>query len=143
MKGCLGVIVGLFLLYQIPKSCTAALSSDGGHSAPDASESSTRSCPERIAAALPGGGGAELVKAFRTKNKQIVLCRTGGGTLYYFGEFRDRREKGIAMPATKTSEGYEARNGSYRYSIHDGVVTIYESGRRIGEEKVTPEPSPS
>ncbi|WKX73093.1 zinc finger protein [Streptomyces sp. XD-27] len=146
LKGCLGVIVGLFLLYQLPKSCLAGISAGGdGDAAPDASESSAPSCPERIAAALPDGGGSgtKLVKAFRTKNKQIVLCRTGGGKLYYFGEFKDRREKGIAMSATETSDGYEARNGAYRYRIHDGVVTIYESDRRIGEEDLTPEPSPS
>ncbi len=92
---------------------------------------------------IPDGDDASLVTAYRTYNKQIALCRTKGGKLYYFGEFRDHREQGVAMQAEKTASGYTARNGPYRYKIHDGVVTIYESGHQIGEESLTPEPSPS
>lgn len=47
------------------------------------------------------------------------------------------------MSAKKTGSGYEADNAPYRYVIHDGVVTIYESGNKIGQETLTPEPSPS
>ncbi|MFJ9855372.1 hypothetical protein [Streptomyces sp. NPDC101150] len=118
---------------------------DSGSSTPDDSDTSpstAASCPTRIADELPSGDGAELVKAFHTKNKQITLCRTGEGKLYYFGEFSDHREPGIAMPAERTSDGYEASNPPYRYDIHDGVVTIYKSGTRIGQEKVTPDTSP-
>lgn len=99
-------------------------------------------CPGRIADALPDGEDAQLVEAFRTHNKQITLCRTSDGDLYYYGEFSDRREKGIAMSASKTVDGYLARNAPYEYVIKDGVVTIYESNRRIGQEKLTPDPSP-
>ncbi|MBT2405028.1 MULTISPECIES: hypothetical protein [unclassified Streptomyces] len=109
----------------------------------DTSPSSTTApCPGRIADEIPEGDGSELVEAFQTDNKQITLCRTSGGTLYYFGEFSDHREKGIAMRAEKTPDGYEARNDPYRYVIHDGVVTIYKSGDRIGQEPITSEPSP-
>ncbi|MBL1109161.1 hypothetical protein JK361_32010 [Streptomyces sp. 5-8] len=124
-----------------------ALVAHGCDSSSESSGSTPRStaeaCPERIAAELPGGDGAELVRAFRTKNKQITLCRTASGSLYYYGEFSDGREKGIAMKARATSKGFEARNGEYRYVVHGGAVTIYQSGRRIGEEDLTPEPSPS
>ncbi len=119
---------------------------DSGSSTPDDSDKSpsaaAASCPTRIAEELPSGDGAKLVKAFRTKNKQITLCRTGGGKLYYFGEFSDHREPGIAMPAERTGDGYEASNPPYRYDIHDSVVTIYRSGTRIGQEDLTSEPSP-
>ncbi|MFE9859739.1 hypothetical protein [Streptomyces sp. NPDC005780] len=84
-----------------------------------------------------------MVAAFRTKNKQITLCRTSGGDLYYFGEFSDHREPGIAMPAEETSDGYEARNSPYSYRIEKDTVTIYQDGRRIGRESLRPEPSPS
>ncbi|MEB3962512.1 hypothetical protein OKJ48_19965 [Streptomyces kunmingensis] len=104
--------------------------------------STAASCPARIAEELPSGDGAELVRAYRTGNKQITLCRTAAGKLYYYGEFSDHREDGIAMAAERTKDGYKASNPPYRYEIHDGVVTIYESGRRIGQETVTPEPSP-
>ncbi|GGN73306.1 hypothetical protein GCM10011579_051320 [Streptomyces albiflavescens] len=142
VQGCLGVMFALFVLSLLAKGCAGAFSSGGSSPDPETSQN-TSSCPERIASALPSGDGAELVEAFRTKNKQITLCRTGGGDLYYFGEFSDHREKGIAMSAEKTSEGYEAHNGPYRYRIHDGVVTIYQNARRIGQEDLTPEPSPS
>ncbi|MFE5947003.1 hypothetical protein [Streptomyces sp. NPDC056480] len=100
-------------------------------------------CPSRIADALPSGDGAALVEAFRTENKQITLCRTRSGKLYYYGEFSDRREPGIAMKAEKTSDGYEATNSPYRYVIHGDTVTVYKSGTRIGREDLSPEPSPS
>ncbi|MEU3742698.1 hypothetical protein AB0E78_37310 [Streptomyces sp. NPDC032198] len=134
--------VVLFLFPLLVKGCGDGLPSGGSDPEPEISPKAA-SCPGRIASALPSGEGAELVEAFRTKNKQITLCRTEGGRLYYFGEFSDHREKGIAMPAEKTSDGYEARNDPYRYRIHDGVVTIYQNGRRIGQEDVTSEPSPS
>ncbi|GAA3843008.1 hypothetical protein ACFS5L_35570 [Streptomyces phyllanthi] len=143
-SGCVGALMLVGLLMFLVKGCAGLLDS-GGYSDsddPDAGESAA-TCPARIAAELPDGDGAELVEAFRTKNKQITLCRTAAGSLYYFGEFSDGREKGIAMEAEETGDGYTARNDPYRYVIHDGVVTIYRSGSRIGEEKLTPEPSPS
>ncbi|MGA5196655.1 hypothetical protein [Streptomyces exfoliatus] len=100
-------------------------------------------CPSRIASTLPSGKGSTLVEAFRTQDHRITLCRTKAGKLYYYGEFRDGREAGIAMPAKKTSSGYEANNSPYRYVISDGAVSIYKSGSRIGHEELSPEPSPS
>ncbi|WP_454315811.1 hypothetical protein [Streptomyces phaeoluteigriseus] len=139
-KGCFGLIVVLGLLSLAGRACDV----EGGDSSNDGGRTvGSTPCPGRIAAQLPGGTDAELVEAFRTKNKQITLCRTGSGSLYYFGEFSDRREKGIAMRAEETGDGYTARNDPYRYEVHDGVVTIYQSGRRIGEESLTPLPSPS
>ncbi|MGW0538061.1 hypothetical protein [Streptomyces sp. NPDC003032] len=140
---CLGALVMGTLLLVVGKSCVSATDSDS--SRPDDSDtgrSTTASCPTRIADELPSGDGAELVEAFRTGNKQITLCRTAGGKLFYFGEFSDQREPGIAMPAERTSDGYEASNPPYRYDIHDGVVTIYKSGTRLGQEELTEEPSP-
>ncbi|GAB7102755.1 hypothetical protein JCM4814A_10690 [Streptomyces phaeofaciens JCM 4814] len=141
VSGCLGFIVVSFLLSLLARGCES-LSGDGA-SGPDGDTRVATACPARIAAQLPDGDGAELVEAFRTSNKRITLCRTESGSLYYYGEFSDGREKGIAMPAERTSGGYEARNQEYRYEIHDGLVTIYESGTQIGEEKLTPEPSPT
>ncbi|MCS0600711.1 hypothetical protein NX794_05625 [Streptomyces sp. LP11] len=132
----MALLFGLFAL--VAQGCDDS-SGSGGSS----SDSTSATCPDRIAAELPGGHGAELVQAFRTKNKQITLCRTTPGTLYYYGEFSDGREPGIAMKARTTSKGYEARNGEYRYVVHGGVVTVYQSGRRIGEEDLTPDPSPT
>ncbi|MFF8379345.1 hypothetical protein ACF07V_24820 [Streptomyces sp. NPDC015661] len=135
----------ILLVGFLANSCSGMLDS----LSPDDSEPTTRpsskaaSCPSRIAAELPDGDGAELVKAFRTKNKQITLCRTGSGKLFYFGEFSDQREPGIAMKAKATSDGYEATNSPYRYVIRDGTVTVYKSGTRIGREELTPEPNPS
>ncbi|MFJ6786872.1 hypothetical protein [Streptomyces angustmyceticus] len=137
--------MGVLLLIAFPllsKACDALSSGMSGPGASSA-ESGPPACPERIASSLPSGDGATLVKAYRTKNKSITLCRTEDGKLFYYGEFSDHREDGIAMPAKKTSGGYEARNDPYRYRIHDGVVTIYQSDQRIGQEKLTPVASPS
>ena len=139
--GCVGFVVLLFLLGLFAKGCDGAFDSSDSGGTNDTTVAGT--CPGRIADQLPDGDGAELVEAFRTSNKQITLCRTTSGTLYYYGEFSDRREAGIAMEAEQTSEGYEARNGPYRYEIHGNVVTIYQSGTQIGEEDLTPEPSPT
>ncbi|MFD9207811.1 hypothetical protein ACFVZM_16245 [Streptomyces sioyaensis] len=134
--------MGIVLL-TAAQSCIRAL--DFGSSTPDGSDTSpstAASCPTRIADELPSGDDAELITAFHTKNKQITLCHTSGGKLYYFGEFSDHREPGIAMPAKRTSNGYEASNPPYRYVIHDSVVSVYKSGTRIGQEELTSEPSP-
>ncbi|NUK32782.1 hypothetical protein HRW12_03130 [Streptomyces lunaelactis] len=142
-KGCLGLVVLAVLLTLFSDGCRNALDSADGDGDGSTPAATSDPCPGRIAAEIPQGDGAELAEAFRTGNKQITLCRTTAGKLYYFGEFSDRREKGIVMGAEETADGYEARNGPYRYVIHSGVVTIYESGSQIGEEDVTPEPSPS
>jgi hypothetical protein len=141
--GCLGLFVVMFLLPLMARGCQALLKSDSDGSGSSGMTSTAAPCPSRIAEAIPSGDGAELVKAFRTKNKQITLCRTSGGSLYYYGEFSDHREPGIAMPAEETSDGFEARNDPYSYRIEGDTVTIYRDGNRIGRETLSPEPSPS
>ncbi|MEU8887589.1 hypothetical protein [Streptomyces sp. NPDC048442] len=139
------IVIGVFL-YLALQACSSLSGSDKSAPEPESTASTPPSCPPRIAAELPGtGSGAELVDAFSTQNKQIVLCRTGEEELFYFGEFSDRREGGIAMPARTTADGYEASNGPYRYRIDvkNQTVTIYESGQRIGRESLRPQPSPS
>lgn len=141
--GCLGVFAVMFLLPLMSGGCDALMTPDSDDSGSGGTTSTAASCPGRIAEAIPSGDGAELVKAFRTKNKQITLCRTSGGRLYYYGEFSDHREPGIAMRAKETSDGYEARNDPYSYRIDGDAVTIYRDGNRIGRETLSPEPSPS
>lgn len=63
---------------------------------------------------------------------------SGCGGLYYFGEFSDHREPGIAMRAKETSDGYEARNGPYSCRIDGDTVTIYQNGNRIGRRASAP-----
>lgn len=141
LGGCVGIILLCGLLGLLTRGCGSPFdSSDPDGSTPG---STAPACPGRIAAELPGGDGAELVEGFRTENKQITLCRTTAGSLFYYGEFSDRREKGIVLDAEVTSDGYEASNTPYRYVIHSGLVTIYRSGTQIGEERLAPDPSPS
>ncbi|GGP00234.1 hypothetical protein GCM10012280_68550 [Wenjunlia tyrosinilytica] len=99
-------------------------------------------CPSRIEVELPYGEGAVLVKAYRTEDKQITLCRTPDDILYYYGEFTGRPETGIAMPAQETSDGFTAENTPYHYEIHGYTVTVTRNGALIGEEGLTVEPSP-
>ncbi|WP_221179423.1 hypothetical protein [Streptomyces botrytidirepellens] len=151
LKGCLTLFVLGFVLQALVKGCDLPDTWNGssGDPKPSSSAGASGPCPERIASELPSGDGAELVEAFRTQNadssntKNILLCRTTGGDLYYFGEFADQREKGIAMPAKRTDDGYLAENEPYRYHIHDGVVTITRNGTRIGEERLVKAASPS
>ncbi|WBP89277.1 hypothetical protein [Kitasatospora cathayae] len=81
--------------------------------------------------------------AYRTKDKQITLCRTAAGKLYYYGEFTGRPDTGLAMPATQTADGFIARNGAYAYEISGTTVTITLDGRQIGRENLTRVESPS
>lgn len=161
--GCLKKVIGWVvipvLVFSVGKSCVNAMSSSdntSGSSYPTGATVTTSTpagtptasgsaapCPARIAANLPSGAGSQLVKAFRTTNKQITLCLTRDGRLYYFGEFSDRREPGIAMPARTTSGGYEANNPPYRYVIQGNIVTVYNSGTQVGREELTILPSPS
>ncbi|RMI41434.1 hypothetical protein [Streptomyces triticirhizae] len=137
------LLVVLYLLYQLVASCANFLENLPSEESTESRAVETREpCPARIDAELPGVS-AELVDAFRTDNKQITLCRTGEGELYYFGEYSDGREPGIPMRARESTGGYEASNGPYRYEISNGVVTIYEDGARIGQEELTPEPDPT
>lgn len=128
---------------KLLSGCLATLNSalDGVNSPPPRAPSAD-SCPSRIERKLPGGE-ATLVRAFRTQNKQITLCRTPDDQLYYYGEFIGRPSTGIAMKAEKTTDGYVARNGPYRYTIENGKVTIAENGNTVGQENLTPEPSPN
>jgi len=150
LKGCLTLFVLGFVLQALVKGCDLPDTWNGssGDPKPSSSAGAAGPCPERVASELPSGDGAELVEAFRTRNadsgdtKNILLCRTDGGDLYYFGEFADQREKGIAMPAKRTDDGYLAENEPYSYHIHDGVVTITRNGTRIGEERLVKEASP-
>ncbi|MFB7587629.1 hypothetical protein [Streptomyces sp. NPDC056169] len=145
--GCLTLVGGLVLLGIVQSALSGSLGlggPDDSDTKPTAAPSrSGPACPSRIASALPSGKDATLVKAFRTDDHRITLCSTTAGKLYYYGEFRDQREAGIAMPAKKTAKGYEATNSPYRYVIADGAVTIYKSGTRLDREELTPEPSPS
>ncbi|WP_079430779.1 MULTISPECIES: hypothetical protein [Streptomyces] len=139
------MFVVMFLLPMLSRGIHDLLASesDGSRSGSGGTTPRAASCPDRIARAIPAGDGAELVKAFRTENKQITLCRTSGGGLYYYGEFSDQREPGIAMPAQETTGGFEARNDPYSYRIDGDTVTVYQDGKRIGRESLIPEPSPS
>jgi hypothetical protein len=114
---------------------------DGGSQ--QETQRSAMMCPDRIAEQLPDPGTADLVAAYHTKNKQIILCRTNSGTLYYYGEFIGRPETGLVMPAEETSVGYVARNGPYAYEVRGNEVIITKNGKRIGKEVLTPQPSPS
>jgi hypothetical protein len=108
---------------------------------PRASGPTAPPCPSRIAKKLPGGE-ATLVRAYRTRNKEITLCRTPDDQLYYYGEFAGRPSTGLAMKAEKTADGYIARNGPYRYTIDGDKVTVTQYGSTIGQERLVPEPSP-
>ncbi|MFG2842836.1 hypothetical protein ACGF12_06620 [Kitasatospora sp. NPDC048296] len=100
-------------------------------------------CPPRIAEELPESGKTTLVAAYRTKDKQITLCRTAAGNLYYYGEFTGRPNTGIAMPAIQTTDGFTARNGAYKYEISGDTVVITVDGRQLGREDLTRIESPS
>jgi hypothetical protein len=115
-------------------------SSSSAAPAPTSStDAASATCPDRIAEKIPQGTGARLVQAFVTSNKEIVLCRTEGGQLYYFGDFTDDPNSSIVIPARSSAGGFTADNGPYRYVIADGYVTIYQNGNQIGREQLTRE----
>jgi hypothetical protein len=131
------------LLGLLTRGCEGMSGSDAGTPGSGESETASGTCPERVADALPDGEGAELVDAYTTKDHRIVLCRNAVDDLYYFGEFKDKREKGIAMPAEETDDGYEAYNDEYHYVISGDVVDIYRNDTPIAKENLTPDPSPT
>ncbi|AZS74248.1 hypothetical protein DDE74_27805 [Streptomyces lydicus] len=133
----------LFLGPKLLSGCASMFDSavTPGPSSTTASPSGP-SCPSRIAAKLPDGEDATLIRAYRTHNKQITLCRTPGQHLYYYGEFTGRSDTGIVMRAKKTSDGYLAWNKPYQYEINGDTVTVTENGRRIGKEHLERVASP-
>ncbi|MFJ4801187.1 zinc finger protein [Streptomyces murinus] len=144
LKGCLVAVVVLCFGPKALNGCMSALDSSLEAGRNPTAGPTGPSCPSRIAKKLPGAGGkATLVRAYRTSNKQITLCRTDDDRLYYYGEFIGRPSTGLAMEAEQTDDGYVARNNPYRYTIHDGEVVITRDGSTIGRERLVPEPSPS
>ncbi|MFC3995809.1 hypothetical protein ACFOVU_07780 [Nocardiopsis sediminis] len=138
---------GSFLLY----SCVAAVRDDtppppnsvlppnGAGSLPGLPDGR---CPQRLAERLPEPE-ASLVEAFQTTDKQITICQTESGLLYYFGEFTDREDPGVMVPAEQTAEGYEASNEEYVYEISDSEVTVSRNGDPIAREDLLPLPNPA
>ena len=104
---------------------------------PSSTAAAAATCPARIAGQIPQGAGARLVAAFLTSNKEIVICRTEGGKLYYFGDFTDDPSSSILIPAESSAGGFTAVNGLYRYVIDDSYVTIFHNGAQIGREHLT------
>ncbi|MFC4561915.1 hypothetical protein ACFO4E_08615 [Nocardiopsis mangrovi] len=140
-------LLGSFLLY----SCVAAVQDDtpppansvlppgsagGLPGLPDGS------CPQRLAERLPETD-ASLVEAFQTADKQITICETESGVLYYFGEFTDREDPGVMVPAEQTADGYEASNDEYVYEITESEVTVRHNGTPIAREDLLPLPNPA
>ncbi|HET6285269.1 MAG TPA: hypothetical protein VFG15_00795, partial [Amycolatopsis sp.] len=98
-------------------------------------------CPGRIAAQLPQGA-AELVAAYHTANKEIILCGVAGG-VYYYGRYTDRQANPILLPATATASGYVARNGAYQYEIRGDQVVVSVNGAVKSQEPLTRDEAPS
>lgn len=117
-----------------------ALAESNAH---DSRSGAAPGCPAGIARRLPGSGDAKLVAAYRTKNKRIVICRAGSGGLFYHGEYVDRPGRALLMRASRTRNGFVARNGTYQYEIRGGEVIVTHDGHQIGRERLTRQPPPS
>ncbi|MCG5214040.1 hypothetical protein [Streptosporangium sp. KLBMP 9127] len=94
-------------------------------------------CPDRVVEMLPRSETAELVAAYSTANKQIILCRGNSGQVYYYGEYTGQPDTGLAFPAEETPYGYVALNGSYAYEVRGNEVIITRNGDQIGREDLT------
>ncbi|MFE0024493.1 hypothetical protein [Amycolatopsis sp. NPDC059021] len=132
----------LVILFVV-RGCAEVIKSAGNVPAPGMSTPVVTPCPARIAARLPEGGSAQLVVAYRTTDKQIVLCKHSSGKLYYHGAYTANPEEAITVPATATPRGYLARNGTYEYEIADTEVIVRNNGRQIGRQSLVSWPSPS
>lgn len=86
LKGCLLAVVVLYFGPRALNGCMSALDSSLDAGPTPAAGPTGPSRPSRITKKLPGADGkATLVRAYRTSNKQITLCRTGDDRLYYYG----------------------------------------------------------
>jgi hypothetical protein len=135
--------IGIVVAIQFFRGCADAFNSTGNSPVPDTSTPAGTPCPARITASLPEGGAAELVVAYRTIDKQIVVCRTSSGTLYYHGEYTATPNEAIVIPATTTPGGYLAHNGVYEYEIAGPEVIVRKSGQEIGRQTLMSWTSPS
>jgi hypothetical protein len=139
----LALAAGSVFAVGAPTQPSAATTTTASHTQPATHQSSSSSCPDRIAGKLPSSGSAVLVAAYLSANKQVVICRADSGQLYYYGQYTDRPDTGLVMEATPTSDGYLARNGAYSYEIRGSAVVVTHNGQQILQEDLQPDPSPS
>ncbi|MFT4127499.1 MAG: hypothetical protein QM662_14875 [Gordonia sp. (in: high G+C Gram-positive bacteria)] len=68
----------------------------------------------------------------RTNRSQVVICRSGVGSLYYMGA-----ADGNSLRVTTVQDNgssYTAINGNYTYTVSPGSLVITQSGSVIGNE---------
>jgi hypothetical protein len=134
------VAAGIFGVTRIklPRSSTKAI-------APAPASVTTVASPS-VAAGLPGtacgpevetraGQPTVVHAAFETAHFSIVICRTGGGDLYYRGVDKANAARWIVLPATGAAGSYEARNGSTRYQVGDSRL-VAKTGDSVEVDEV-------
>jgi hypothetical protein len=125
------VVILLLIAIQFVRGCAEQLSSLGGSQPTPTTPAPYSGCPSRIAAKIPDSDGATVVVAYKTTDKQIVLCKTSAGQLYYHGEYTAQSNSGIAIRASTTSTGYVAQNGKYYYEINGNTVIVRYDGQEF------------
>ncbi|MBB6171876.1 DNA-directed RNA polymerase subunit RPC12/RpoP [Nocardiopsis mwathae] len=105
---------------------------------PAASAPQDSDCPFHVTRRLPEPEEAVLVEAFMSADKQITLCRTASGSLFYYGEYFAEPENGTLVPAETTDDGYTAESGPYRYEIVGDEVIVFRQGEELSRDLLMP-----
>ncbi|MGW7532198.1 zinc finger Ran-binding domain-containing protein [Amycolatopsis sp. NPDC054798] len=107
-----------------------------------AQTSAATPCPAEAAQWLPGSGsGAGLVARYDTGKHTVTICVGSDGSYHYDGQIKGKpatADNHISLPADRTSTGFTASNGDYRYEISGLDLTVRHRERVIGHEHLTP-----
>ena len=99
-----------------------------------------RPCPDSVAAALPGGGPADLIAGYETARFRLYFCRTDDGALYYRGVSRVDPGGAVTVPAYPIADGFEARRtvdgSTFVYQVKARVLRVFQDGTLLRADPV-------
>ncbi|MFF4594742.1 hypothetical protein [Amycolatopsis sp. NPDC001319] len=133
----IGFVFMLGLVARVGSSIRSDEASVTGSTAP--------ACPDEAARWLPSDGeGAELVARYDTGEHVVTICRDYMGSYHYDGQLKGKpvtADNHISLAAERTSNGFTAVNGDYRYVITGPDLTVSYRGKVLSEMHLTPIPS--
>lgn len=99
-------------------------------------------CPSEVAQWLPSNGpNSTLVARYNAPMHVVTICEDSGGQLYYDGQERGQPATDkyhISLRAWRTSSGYEADNGGYKYLVSSSELELTNNGAEVTRWPLVP-----
>jgi hypothetical protein len=138
VKITLGIVAFIVLAVTVPR--IGALLPD----APTSSQGTSTAkppCPDAVARWLSGSGtGSVLIAQYDTGQHVVTICRDSGGQYHYDGQMKGTSatsETHIALTASQTATGFQARNANYLYEIDGSDLRLTKSGQPVKSWRLT------